>query len=44
MFSATVAQKPTMPVRLGQKKCQNSAEFWNLAGWLRIGPNPPAAL
>src|SRR5436305_11893077 len=42
MFSATVAQKPTMPVSDGIKKRINSALVWNLLGVLSTGPRPPA--
>ena len=38
MFSATVAQKPTMPVSDGMKKRKNSAVVWNLLGALSTGP------
>jgi len=42
MLSATVAQKPTMPVSEGMKKRRNSAVLWNLLGALSTGPRPPA--
>ena len=42
MFSATVAQKPTMPVSDGMKKRTNSAVVWNLLGVFSTGPSPPA--
>src|ERR1017187_3956010 len=42
MFSATVAQKPTIPVSDGTKKRMNSALLWNLLGALSTGPSPPA--
>src|ERR1051325_482402 len=42
MLSATVAQKPTMPVRDGMKKRMKSAVEWNLLGALSTGPRPPA--
>ena len=42
MLSATVAQKPTMPVSDGMKKRTNSAVEWNLLGALSTGPRPPA--
>src|SRR3569832_1494773 len=44
MFSATVAQKPTMPVSDGMKKRTNSAVVLNLLGEARTGPKPPALL
>src|ERR1700722_13906006 len=44
MFSATVAQKPTIPVSDGMKKRKKSALDWNLLGALRTGPRPPASL
>src|SRR5229473_1931757 len=44
MFSATVAQNPTMPVSDGMKKRTNSAVDLNLLGALRTGPRPPARL
>src|SRR3989442_8940863 len=43
MLSATVAQKPTMPVSDGMKKRTNSRVVWNLLGELRTGPKPPAS-
>src|SRR6185436_4949188 len=43
MLSATVAQKPTMPVSDGIKNRTNSAVVWNLLGALRTGPKPPAS-
>src|SRR5215471_6806269 len=42
MFSATVAQNPTMAVSDGTKKRKNSPELWNLLGALNTGPQPPA--
>src|SRR5271157_2543609 len=42
MFSATVAQKPTMPVNDGMKKRMNSPVVWNLLGLCSTGPSPPA--
>src|ERR1017187_2646815 len=42
MLSATVAQKPTMPVSDGIKKRRNSALVRNLLGALSTGPRPPA--
>src|SRR5881227_2953967 len=42
MFSATVAQKPTIPVNDGMKKRKNSALVWNLLGVFSTGPRPPA--
>src|SRR6516225_12250762 len=42
MFSATVAQNPTIPVSDGMKKRMNSAVDWNLLGALSTGPSPPA--
>jgi hypothetical protein len=44
MFSESVAQKPTMPVNAGKKKCQNSVLFANFAGSSKIGPSPLLAL
>src|SRR6266850_2465619 len=44
MFSATVAQKPTIAVSEGTKTCKNSAVVLNLLGVLRTGPRPPAFL
>src|ERR1700676_5530444 len=44
MLSATVAQKPTMPVSDGIKKRMNSAVVLNLLGVLSTGPKPPALL
>src|ERR1043166_7360639 len=42
MFSATVAQKPTIPVSDGMKKWKNSLVVLNLLGVLNTGPSPPA--
>src|ERR1035437_7879285 len=42
MLSATVAQKPTMPVSDGIKKRRNSAVVGNLLGARSTGPSPPA--
>src|SRR6516164_5869009 len=42
IFSATVAQNPTIPVSAGMKKRTNSAVLWNLLGVRSTGPNPPA--
>jgi len=42
MFSATVAQKPTIPVSEGMKKRTNSPVVLNLLGLLNTGPSPPA--
>src|SRR5215470_12960126 len=42
MFSATVAQKPTIAVSEGTKKCTNSDVVRNLLGALSTGPSPPA--
>src|SRR5580700_8096873 len=44
MFSATVAQNPTMPVNDGMKNFRNSAVDLNLLGVLSTGPSPPAWL
>src|SRR5208282_2150633 len=44
MFSATVAQNPTIPVNDGMKNFKNSAVDLNLLGVLRTGPRPPAWL
>lgn len=46
MLSASVAQKPTMAVRLGQNVAQNRPAFWppaaNCDGCDSIEPTPPA--
>jgi hypothetical protein len=42
MFSATVAQKPTMPVSAGTKKRQNAALSRKRLGALSTGPKPLA--
>ena len=42
MFSARVAQKPTMAVSDGTKKRKNSAPVVKRLGRSRIGPRPPA--
>src|SRR5579859_5979074 len=42
MFSATVAQNPTMPVNDGTKKRRNSPVVLNLLGVPNTGPKPPA--
>src|ERR1700676_4583407 len=42
MFSATVAQNPTIAVSDGTKKWKNSPAVLNLLGALRTGPKPPA--
>src|SRR6516225_5693982 len=42
MFSATVAQKATIPVNDGMKKRKNSQPVLNLLGALNTGPSPPA--
>ena len=42
MFKATVAQKPTIPVNDGMKKCMKSVVELNLLGALSTGPRPPA--
>src|SRR5512140_930532 len=44
MFSATVAQKPTIAVSEGIKNGRNSESVWNLLGVESTGPNPPALL
>src|ERR1700688_3358677 len=44
MFRATVAQKPTIPVKDGMKNFKNGAVEWNLLGVLSTGPRPPAWL
>src|SRR6185503_6074647 len=44
MLSATVAQKPTIPVSDGMKKRINSAVVWNLLSLLRTFERPPALL
>src|SRR5215468_7899488 len=42
MFSATVAQKPTIAVKEGTKNTKNSDGVWKRLGALRTGPKPPA--
>src|ERR1700688_1023622 len=42
IFSATVAQNPTIPVSEGIKNFPNSPNEWNLLGALSTGPSPPA--
>src|SRR5258708_19499213 len=42
MLSATVDQKPTIPVSAGMKNLTNSPGLSNLLGVLSTGPNPPA--
>src|SRR3954468_10245924 len=44
MFSATVAQNPTIPVSDGMKNRINSALVLNLLGVFSTGPKPPALL
>ena len=42
MFRLSVAQKPTMPVRLGTNTFQKSADVAKPLGRSNIGPRPPA--
>src|ERR1035437_1516905 len=40
MLSESVAQNPTIPVKPGKKKLQNSAVVLNFDGWDKMGPSP----
>jgi hypothetical protein len=44
IFSATVAQNPTIPVSDGMKNRMNSAVVWNLLSPFSTTPRPPALL